>query len=598
MGIVYLIISLLLIISFVFIKKSDKKQNLVFWIILSLVMYLVYNVLVAYILSTVKIKCTLVSYTIINVAIIFILWYNIIIKKKIQRYYIKAIDVIVVALLFIITIMVGYKQYGIPLNIKYTTTDPAVHYMAAKEFYENSTLLSNVEKDTLYDFKTFMPASYVNTGMLFKALDSHIEQLDFYKIYIVFDLICLFMIAATFYMLIMKFMKRKIFCIIGALIAILYMLGYPVDILTYGFAYLGMGIMIINAMIAVCKMFEEKQSNIKMCKAVLALLAFGLFFSYYLFMPVVYAAIGIYFILLYKKGKYVISKQAVVTILETLVVPFVLGFIYFILPSILGNGENYGNAIAQEGAIYRNLYGNFIFFIPFVLHYLISGIRAKKISLENIMLVILVGFMLMLFFLGMKDKVSSYYYYKNYYMLWSIVIYIFICELYVLSKRDILLPISIIATYLILVTFTIAEVDKRVYNKSYMWGQENVSSAVTNIYQFNKEKLNKQNITFTNEEMQIIKKLYQEVEMGTPVYIVDSKLEQLWFYSMTGTTSHTSLDGFYDENYIDIDAWNDRKCDYLIYFNTTEYWNKNKEQILKDTTTIFENEYGGIIKNN
>ena len=598
MGIAYLIISAILIIAFIAVKKSDRKLNLVFWAILSIVLYFIYNTFVAYCLSIVKIPCNLISFTIINTIIIFLLGFNIFVKKRTQKYYIKAIDIIAVVILLVITIAIGYKQYGFPLNIKYTTTDPAVHYMAAKKFYENSTLLSNVEKDTLYDFKTFMPASYVNTGLLFKAFDGFINYLDFYKIYIIFDLICLFMMAATFYIMVISFMKRKSFYIFGLVGAIIYALGYPVDVLTYGFAYLGMGVLIINAMIAVCKMFEEKEVNIHICKVILAMLAFGLFFSYYLFMPVIYLSIGIYFIFLYKKGKYIISKEAVITIIQTLVIPCILGCIYFILPSLLGNGENYENAIASEGAIYRNLYGNFIFFIPFVLHYLITCIKNKKITLENAILIILLIFMLALFILGMKDKVSSYYFYKNYYILWSIVIYIFICELYQLSKKDITLPIAVLSTYVVLIVFTVTGLDKKIYNKNYMWGQENVSNTVTNIYQFNLDKLNKNNITFTNQEMQIIKKLYEIIPMETPVWIVDAKLEQLWFYSITEQTCHNSLDGFYLEDYIDISAWNNKQCEYLIYFNTTDYWHANKEQILKDTTTIFENEYGGIIKNN
>ena len=59
--------------------------------------------------------------------------------------------------------------------------------------------------------------------------------------------------------------------------------------------------------------------------------------------------------------------------------------------------------------------------------------------------------MLGLFILGMKDKVSSYYFYKNYYVLWGITIYIMVCELYELSKKDIILPISIITTYVVLI---------------------------------------------------------------------------------------------------------------------------------------------------
>ena len=84
------------------------------------------------------------------------------------------------AIRMFLTQAVAYN--GFPFEIKYETTDPAVHYYFARTYYEEQSTPAG-------DLKTTMPGAYTNTGILFVLFSNWIDEIDFYNIYIMFDLI-------------------------------------------------------------------------------------------------------------------------------------------------------------------------------------------------------------------------------------------------------------------------------------------------------------------------------------------------------------------------------------------------------------------------
>ena len=93
-----------------------------------------------------------------------------------------------------------------------------------------------------------------------------------------------------------------------------------------------------------------------------------------------------------------------------------------------------GNAISAEGSIYRDLYSNFVFFIPIALFGFVLLIKRKKNSFLSWFTPIFVVFTFGMFAVGYKtEAVSTDYYYKNYYLLWTIV---FLLIVYGMSNLD------------------------------------------------------------------------------------------------------------------------------------------------------------------
>ena len=76
MEIIYIIVSLLLFISTILVKKSEKEQNILFWIILTSVIVLCYNVFESYIITALKLKSTLLALTIFNFIVTILILLN------------------------------------------------------------------------------------------------------------------------------------------------------------------------------------------------------------------------------------------------------------------------------------------------------------------------------------------------------------------------------------------------------------------------------------------------------------------------------------------------------------------------------------------
>ena len=88
----YILSNLFLIISALLVKKKDEKMNFFSSIIVTIIIYLCYNSVVAYLLNVVGIKINLVSMSTINILVSIIVWGVQILKLrrvKIQKYYIN-----------------------------------------------------------------------------------------------------------------------------------------------------------------------------------------------------------------------------------------------------------------------------------------------------------------------------------------------------------------------------------------------------------------------------------------------------------------------------------------------------------------------------
>ena len=81
MGIIYLITILLLVISFILIKKSDKVLDILSFVGITIVLLLAYNVFICYVINFFGIPITLLSLSIINILFAILLFRNNIYKK-------------------------------------------------------------------------------------------------------------------------------------------------------------------------------------------------------------------------------------------------------------------------------------------------------------------------------------------------------------------------------------------------------------------------------------------------------------------------------------------------------------------------------------
>jgi len=560
MGIIYLLTLIILGSAFLLLKKQEEKLNLVTWIIITIVLMLCYNTFVCYILSMIRIPLYLLILSIINIVIAVVIFS----RKRRQEYYIKKTDAIYATLIIAIAIGFAFRQYAMPLNIKYTTTDSALHYIAASRFTDQSRLL-NLETPVYENLKTMMPFTYVNTGLLFKSFEGIINRIDFYKIYINFDIFLLALAGLAMYACLSSHSDNSRQQLLAFIISFVYMLGYPLNSMLFGFPYLSMGIIIINMIILIIIKF-------KLNRMTLFLLTFGLFFSYFLFVPIIYGALFIYFL----------TKKDIKSILIVLIIPAIFGFCYHILP----RAEVVG-ALQIPGYIYRDYYSNFIFLIPFCTIGLIES-KNKKFDISITVLTILFIFMLLVGQYTMNF--SDYYFFKNHYFLWLLAFYIAFKAIIFIDKKSEYISIILVFTYAFLAIIHLFAFTGEP-TKIYAFYTNNMS-----VFHINNSLLNKKEIGYTKEELEIIKFVNDNIDFNKKIKVVGDEHKILWFYSMF---EYKNLGGLDIPNISEIQNEKEYIADeyqYIIYFKNTEMFEKNYTKVLTDGEIIMENDLGGVLK--
>lgn len=423
MNIIYILTSLALIISYLLLNKSEKKENLIHSVIISVILFLTYNIFITQVMFFVHLKSTLLNLAIVNIAFSAVFITKEIKTKTIQKYYINKLDIIAVIIILGLAITIVIMNYGTNIAVKHAVTDAATHYFASDDFYRYSTLFSRESSDTIKWLNTpyLMTGAYVNTGIFLKLFKGIIDETFLVKLYFIFDMFIWMLSGLLMYTALSTNFKNKKHQRLALVLTIFYMLAYQLNSLFAGFSYLGVGLDIIIGIIIIMK--SEIKTNYKISS--LFLLNLGIMFSYYYFAPVLFLAEFWYILATNKKQNIkIFSKQNIFEILIALVIPGMIGVIYFIgYPLMQSNNKafDYVGAIATDGFIYEDLIMNIFPYLLLSEVYIIYIAFKKKNTFINKLLYLTVIFTLLIYMLMRLEFVSSYYYYKIYYMLFLVL---------------------------------------------------------------------------------------------------------------------------------------------------------------------------------
>ena len=166
-----------------------------------------------------------------------------------------------------------------------------------------------------------------------KCFEGKIDYIDNYKLFIAFGIFILFLTGYLLYFVLNHFTKDDKTKILALVVTILCILGYPLNSLLFGFEYMSLSLTVILAIIEIIYLIGKDAINKNWYIIILFLLNFGLFCSYYMFVPFVYPSEWIYLcIISYKKDKKILTKSNIFILTITLLVPFFLGYIYHLAP--------------------------------------------------------------------------------------------------------------------------------------------------------------------------------------------------------------------------------------------------------------------------
>lgn len=579
MPIIYTISIIILFTLTILLKKTEEKLEIIKAITINSVLLLAYNTFLCYILNLINIPITLIILLIINFIISMLIMISIIKNKKIQKYTISKTNVAVMILIIIATTIIINVNFADLTKIRYISMDSREHYKAGREFSEITSLFKKAESNTTTN-SSFMPGAYTNVGIIFKTLNPYIGTVELYKAYIMFEAFIYLLIGIVFYMLLEKYCNNINKKIITIIFGMIYLLGYPLNAWISGFHYLMLGILYVQTILYIVK--ESKSINFDCTLITMFLLNFGLILSYSLFCPFVYLAQFIYFIYKYTKHKNKI--KLFLQTLVTLILPGIIGVTYLLFPTI----GKIGGYIALEGWLYKNLWSNFILFMPLTICYIYTNIKSKKITFDNIMFVFLLAFMSILFIGTKIGKCSEYYFYKNYYIFWPLIIYSSTKGMIELLKETKTKFIVNIYTSIYLVLFLVSIY----YNKTYVsWERNDSLNATMEIFTFNKTMIEAKKAEFIRyEELELLKETEKIIkdnwQRENDILLVTDPNEEAWIQSLTGyknilyNNKEYAIKNLQEENY-----------KYIVTFESKNTY-KNIEQYIKkeNMKIIYQNE--------
>lgn len=424
MNIIYIITSIVVILSYLLMKKEDKKYNIIHSIIISAIIFLTYNIFISTIMFFTYIKSTLLNLSILNIVFSIYPIHTIRKNKEIQKYYLNKIDLIAVIIMLVSTITIAILNYGTNIAVKHAVTDAATHYFAADDFYRYSTLFSRESSDVTkwIDSPYLMTGAYVNTGIFLKLFKGIISETFFCKLYFIFDISIWILSGLLMYTALSIESKSKRHQILALVMTFFYIFAYQLNSLFAGFSYLGVGLDIIIGIIIIMKSQLKTKNKI----AYLFLLNLGIMFSYYYFAPVMFLSEFWYILKTNKTQKIkIFSKKNILEILIALVIPGLIGVTYFIIyPLFIQNNTitNYATAIGTSGFIYENLIMNVLPYLLVSEVFIIYNLLRKTNSYINKLLIVTLIFTFAIFTLFKLEYASSYYYYKLYYMLFLVLV--------------------------------------------------------------------------------------------------------------------------------------------------------------------------------
>ncbi len=565
-SICYIISILVVFILFLILKKSENKIDILPSIIITFICLLAYQVVICLLFSVITIPITLVNLSICNVIFSMLLIFYLR-KKGLQKFSITKTDALITLIILLVASFIIYKDIGNLENIRYYSTDASIHYISAREFYENDKMLNKTQGTETT--KQMIPIAYVNVGILFKTFAPFVGEINFYKIFLLFDSIVFCFSGILFYFIMKEKINKKWQIILGIIITIIYLIGYPLNNLLNGFYYLGIGCLMISGIIYI--MTYIKDSNNILCKF---LLNTGVIFSYTLFAPVAYLAIFIYEgYISYKEHHKILEKQFIINTIITLVIPGIMAILFFILPNV-----GYVKSLAIEGYIYKNLLINIIFFLPFVVYFIYNQIKEKNIDFKLFYFLILIAYMILLYGSTKLKIISEYYFYKNAYILWEILLLFFFYGLIEFIEKYkyftvyfLLLTITMIRQSNILPIFDIYE-----ENLYLIEAKENLIQDDIKILAYIKE-----NNLLDKEENNIL--------------FIGDFMQEAWIRSMFQYYNRYPLEKANHWEYIR--KWNQGEISYLVCFENSDTYKTVKDGCqLENANLLYSTEHAKIYK--
>lgn len=418
---VYLCSFVLLAAALLLVKRSEERQN--FWRSLVLAAMTIECGLctAAGCMTVLRIPVDIYSVSAINLSAAAAIFFWMFKTKKYQKYYAQAADTIFIILFAAVIGYVFYRRFTADLEIVFETSDPGVHLKMAMNFVNDRQVSG-------------MYIGQLVNGLFIESLGSIFTQEMVYKPFIIQYGINLFLAGAVFWAAVSKYGKNTVMRLAVYASVFIYTFGYPYNDFLYGFVYLQMAITAACYLVSLMQDYMDQETDKRFFGLLIGSGCLGVSIGYTLFAPPVY--ISVFGLLAYKahaqgwllaENRRFFSRRFILYAFRVFLLPSLLTiWMLLVAPRLYGSPTDYGTALMLEGAIYRNLYSDFLLYILPAVYGIVYGIRKRKVGLLTFLGPVTIMYQTVFLCLMLTDRVSTYYYYKFNYFLWMLVLVSFV----------------------------------------------------------------------------------------------------------------------------------------------------------------------------
>ena len=593
-SILYLLCEALLISGFLRIKKTNKTQSVVISVFITIVGVMCLHTLTSGLLTLLHIPVVLISMALVDGVLGGLIWWRALKTKSFEKYTLNPADVVVVCVIAAVVFVFWGKMYGTSMTPAFYVTDGSAHYMEAMRVIRDRNV-------------TDMYYHSINNALLIMLFTPIISAPHFYKAYLFGELVNLFLSGLSLYCLMRHYAKDRVLKIIAVGFTLIYLVGYPLNNSLFGFIYLGEGITVIAMMILVFEMYSQGELEEKWGIILGCLSATGIALSYMLFAAVAFIAGFLRINLARLKDKNLFTAKTVLINLGIFLIPCVLTLI-FAYGGIFGStDETVGGAIAAEGTIYRDLFSNFLPWMPFSLYGCYALFRQKKsktlLWFTGLFFLQTIAFFMMAY-LGM---ISTYYFYKMHYLMWLFTFATAFAGIALLPHVARPLPICSLAVWALVFIMFITNLDGRIQQKNPFLAEPKAAAFFNNLFNYNlimvaadpgddlythmnKNKLDLLDSAYYyfDEHPEIDMETFMPVTSWTDSYWVVSVLDLEKYYKEWWP----SPTGYVDEEY----GEKMEEADYLLVFTDSDGFAAYQDLILDGYEVLYSNDLGLFLK--
>ena len=589
----YFVTEILLCIVFLLIPKSKEKQNFFIWIPVTVITYYCYTIFMAGVLSILHISACVVSIGVINVLLSIAGIVYLRKKSDKQCYFIDVWDAVFLFVYIALIVYVFDSRFTGDLRIIFETSDPGTHLKLAMNFVNQKSVSG-------------MYAGSVINGLFVDAMSWKFSGAYIYKSFIINCGINYFLSGLMFYAATIGFVKKDWQKLVVYITTIIYVMGYPLNDLLYGFLYLQITITIISYLFFVVKIYMmDKTINPLYARFFMSLGCLAVGVGYSLFAPLVFVVLLLCITYNFWKekklfGKYFFSKQYIVHSLQVFLMPTVFVLWFMILyPNIFGSGAtNFGSAINMEGAIYRNLYSDFIIYILFALYGMITAFKKRDILFHHVLLPGGILYTLFFAFRMFHGKVSTYYYYKLNYLLWMIILVSFVEGIIILLEREFVLIMTYVMLVACVFTLYITNFEEKSQEKNVNTIPFCVASNFYRVNYFN--SIIRQNKTEINQELVKISDLVcQKYKTDTSydteqtTIIIGNWMYLYWYEALINQRMSQLVNRSVEQNVNEFQQGH--YGEFMVILKDSEEYMAN-QGLLDSLNKVYEDEYAMIVQ--